>query len=131
MTPWPKDIKIKRGDTKEIYFRVRTRVWNPALNGGAGGYEAGPYRNLTGWTVLAQIRATQDSATPLAEFDATLSDQVADTGGVLLKLSPADTAAIPSGTHGYDVQLTDANGDVWTYIEGEVEVSKDYSRAGA
>jgi hypothetical protein len=125
VTPWPKDITIKRGDTKEIYFRVRERVWDEVTST----YVAGAYRDLTGWSVLAQIRTDADAADPVAEFDVNLGDQVATPGGVLLKLTPAQTAALTISTGGYDVQLTDPGGDVYTYIEGSVTVKKDYSRA--
>jgi hypothetical protein len=130
MIPYPKDIKVRRGDTKRIFFRVRERVWNPALNGGAGGWEAGPYRDLTGWTVLAQIRETTESAEPTATFTTTLSNQTTTPGGVELKLAPAVTAAmtLPAAGGGWDVQLTDLAGDVHTYIEGKVTFEKDYSR---
>lgn len=131
MTPWPKDITIRRGDTKELYFRVRSRVWNAALNGGAGGYEAGPYRDLTGWTVLAQIRASKTSTTIEATFSVNLGNQATTPGGCLLRLTPVQTAALSISSGGYDVQLTDTNGDVWTYIEGTVTITGDYSRAGA
>lgn len=124
------DIKIRRGDTKTIFFRVRERVWNSAANGGAGGYLPGPYRDLTGWTVLSQIRETTESAEPTATFAPTLSDQVAVPGGVTLKLAHTITATmtLPIGGGVWDVQLTDAAGDVHTYIAGAVTFEKDVSR---
>ena len=91
MTPAQVNITIRRGDTKTITFRVRERQWNPALNGGVGAYEPGPYRDLTGWAVFSQIRADVDSEEPAATFDATISDQVETPGGVTLKLAPAVT----------------------------------------
>lgn len=130
MIPAPVDITIRRGDTKIVFFRVRERVWNPAANGGAGGYLPGAYRDLTGWTILSQIRETTESASPAATFTATLSDQVAVPGGVTLRLPPATTAGLtlPVGGGVWDVQLTDTVGDVHTYLAGAVTFEKDVSR---
>ena len=130
MIPAPVNITIRRGDTKNIFFRVRERTWNPALNGGAGGYEAGPYRDLTGWSVLSQIRESKDAADPAATFAVTLSNQTTTPGGVTLKLTAAVTKdmVLPPTGGVWDVQLTDAAGDVHTYIEGSVAFEKDVSR---
>lgn len=127
MIPWVKDIKVRRGDTKELFFRVRTRTWNEALQK----WEPGPYRDLTGWTALSQIRESLDSTIVAAEFTVTFSDQVnPDTvGGVLLKLTPVQTASLTIIKGVWDCQFTDLAGDVWTYVAGAVTVEKDVSRA--
>ena len=129
MKPLKKDIEIRRGDTFELFFRVRTRVWNPALNGGAGGYEPGPYRDLTGYTVTSQFRSSEDAADPALTFTCTLTNQTTTPGGVLVRATPAQTAALTIFAGGYDVQLATAGMvDAWTYIEGTVTVDKDWTR---
>lgn len=133
MIPHVEDITIRFGDAKEIFFRVRERVWDPAANGGAGGWVAGDYRDLTGWTVLSQIRQTTEDATILLTFTPTLGDQsdlVNGRGAVLLKLTGVQTAGLARTLTSavYDVQLTDAAGDPWTYIAGAVAFVKDTSR---
>lgn len=126
MKPWPHDLSIRRGDTKELFFRVRERVWDETTSA----YIPGAYRDLTGWTVLAQYRATEDANEVLAEFAATIMDQGVTPGGVLLRLTPAQTASLTILTGVWDCQLTDPAGDVYTYIAGKVAVDKDVSRSG-
>jgi hypothetical protein len=126
--PYPKDITIRRGDSKRIFCRIRERLWDPSANGGLGGYVPGDYRDLTGWVGKAQVRTTEDSATVVAEFTVTLSDQTATPGGVTLYLAPATTAGITVDTAKWDFQFTDAASDVWTYAAGAVTIVKDVTR---
>jgi hypothetical protein len=126
--PTVHDIEIYRGDTFELFFRVRTRVWNPALNGGLGGYEPGPYRDLTGFTPKAQIRSSAGAADPPAlEFVCSLSNQTTTPGGVLVRATPALTEALVIDAGVYDVQLSDGT-DKYTYIKGAVAVDPDVTR---
>lgn len=126
MIPAPVDITLRRGDTKLIFFRVRQRTWDNAL----GKWVPGAYRDLTGWSVLSQIRVTADAPDPpLATFSVTLSNQATTPGGVTLRLAPAVTSALDLPEGGvWDVQLTDGAGDVFTYIAGAVSFEKDVSR---
>lgn len=124
-----KDIKIKFGDTKEVFFRVRDYV----LDIDSGTWIIGPYRDLTGYTITSQIRVTADDENPLVSFSVTLGDQtdaVLGRGAVLLKLTPAQTSALDRTlkTGVWDVQFTDSDGDAYTYIEGIVTFSKDVTR---
>jgi hypothetical protein len=122
------DTSIYRGDTYELFFRVRTQVWNPLLNGGAGGLEPGPYRDLTGFTGAAQFRSSPDAVDPPELiFTVTIVDQLVTLGGVLVYASPAQTAAIAISAGVYDVQLSDGV-DKWTYIKGAVAVDPDVTR---
>lgn len=130
MEPFVKNIKIRRGDTKEIFFRVRTKVWDAGLSE----FVPGPYKDLTGYTIEAQVRASKDDVgTPLLEFAVTLGNQADEAqgrGAVLLKLTPAETASvplnIPSGV--YDVQFAEPDADAFTYLEGGVTFDKDVTR---
>jgi hypothetical protein len=130
MEPFKKDITIKRGDTKEIFFRVRTKVWNETTSV----WEPGPYKDLTGFTVTSQVRTTKASTDPpLLTFAVTLGNQadlVNGRGAVLLKLTPVQTASvatsIPTGV--YDVQFTEPDTDAFTYLEGNVLFTEDVTR---
>lgn len=126
MIPLPVQITIRRGDTKEISFRVRRWV----LNELTGVLEPVEYRDLTGWTVLSQIRSTEDSTTVVAEFTPTIPDQsiLANRGFVYLKLTPVQTEGIIIESGVWDAQLTDPGGDVYTYVAGPVVIAKDVSR---
>lgn len=130
MIPYVKDIKIRRGDTKEIFFRVRTKVWNETTSA----FEPGPYKDLTGYTITSQIRQAKSSATPLLTFVITVGNQADVTNGrgaVLMKISGTDTATVPLNiTSGvYDVQFTEPDTDVFTYLEGSVAFDEDVTRA--
>jgi len=130
MQPYVKNINVRRGDTKEMFFRVRTKVWNATTNL----WEPGPYKDLTGFTVTSQIRQAKSSSTPLLTFVCSLGNQ-ADTvngrGAVFMKVSGANTATVPLNiTSGfYDVQFTEPDTDVFTYLEGGVTFDEDVTRA--
>lgn len=128
MIPFQHDITIRFGDSKQIFFRVRERTWNGTA------WVAGPYRDLTGCTILSQVRATTEAADPILEFTPTLGDQedeVDGRGSVILYVADEVTRALERTlTAGvWDAQIEDAGGDVLTYIEGAVTFAKDVSRA--
>lgn len=116
MKPAPLDLEIYKGDTCEVFFRLRAKNTDGT---------AGAYINLTGCTPKAQIRATSVALPVIAEFVATLSDQNTVPGGVLLKLSPATTAAIVATSGVWDAQITNAATDVSTYLAGTVTFTSD------
>jgi hypothetical protein len=124
MRPAVHNIEIYRGDTFEIFFRVRTKVFNEIDQE----WEPGPYKVLTGWTGLAQIRASADAVSIDATLTVTLSNQTTTPGGVLCRLTPTETAALSITAGVWDVQLTDGT-DTFTYITGSVAVVKDVARA--
>jgi hypothetical protein len=129
MQPAVKDITIRRGDTKELFFRVRTKVWNATTSA----WEPGPYKDLTGYTVAAQVRTAKDATSILLTFAVTLGNQADLTNGrgaVLLKIPGTDTAAVPLATVTgvYDVQFTEPDGDPFTYLEGNVLFTEDVTR---
>lgn len=131
MKPYAKDFEHVRGDYFEYFFRIRGRVWNPALNGGAGGWEAGSYRDLTDWTGIFQVRADLQIATPvMASGVVSFTDQVAVPGGVWLIMEAVESINLAiSTTNKYDVQLTDELGKPRTYLSGNFITSGDVSRA--
>lgn len=116
--PGTHDLDIYKGDSFELFFRIR----ETDVNGDPAGYV-----NLTGRVPKAQIRASASSGTVLAEFTAALADQTTAPGGVLLTLTPAQTAALTNGV--WDVQLTTtATGDTKTYLRGTVTVTDEVTR---
>lgn len=124
MQPAVQDLSIYQGDSYDFFFRVRERVYDPVMEE----FTAGDYINLTGWVGKSQIRVTHDAVEVLAEFSVTLSDQTTTPGGVLLMLTPAQTAALPSKGV-WDVQLTNTAGEIRTFIAGGVTVSREVTRA--
>lgn len=128
MEPYTMPITIRRGDTKEIFIRVRTAVWNSTTDV----WEPGPYKDLTGYTFLAQIRLLDD--TLVATFTITMSDQSDLTNGIgaiLLKITDETTLAISSTltTGLWDLKFTEPDGDTFTYVEGAVTFKKGISHA--
>lgn len=116
--PGTHNLEIYKGDSFEIFFRIR----NTDANG-----DPAAYVDLTGRVPKAQVRASASAGTVLAEFTATLANQTTAPGGVLLTLSPAQTAALTNGV--WDVQLTTtATGETKTYLRGTVMVMDEVTR---
>lgn len=120
-TPAKQDIKIRRGDSWDLFFRVKGRSALGDL----------VYLDLTGCTPKAQIRATSESATVLQEITCTLTDQNTLPGGVLLRLEDSDTsdlAATTSAKWDVEIKWPGVNGDRKTVLEGTVTVTTDITR---
>lgn len=115
MLPVNQNLSIYKGDTFVYTFKLRTKT--------ATG-QPGAYVDLTGCTAKAQIRASQDDATVMAEF-ATATGGT--TGSVTLTLSPTQTAALTSNGV-WDAQITFADGTVKTYLAGTTTVVKEVTR---
>lgn len=110
----PTDITIYQGDDFEFQFRVRDASRN--------------YLDLTGSVPAAQIRASTLSDVVLADFDAQLADQAVSPGLVTLSLTSLQTAALDTGTKVWDVQITDPDGKVTTYLFGAVTIKPQVTR---
>lgn len=106
MFPERFNFKHYRGDrfSKSINFK---------LNGVA--------EDLTGATILAQVRADEDIASPKL-FDFRLS-RIDAQGSVEFWLSPADTSSLDAGSYVYDIQINDT-----TRLYGKFELIGDVSR---
>ena len=74
-------------------------------------------RNLTGWTVAAQVRKSKKKTDPvLAEF---AFEELDETGMVYAYLSPEESTKLDGLSAGrWDFQLTDPVGDPQTIIYG-------------
>lgn len=128
MTPASKDIEIRLGDSKELFIRIRSRIWDSA----SSTYIPGDYIDITGWTILSQIRITSEDASPLLTFTSTIYPQATTPGGFSLKLTATQTGGLARNlTSGvWDCQITESSGDVNTYVAGNVTFVKDVSRVG-
>ena len=111
MKPASLDLEIYKGDTFEVFFRVRAKNTDGT---------PGEYLVLTGGTVKSQIRATATSPQLIAEFAPTLSDQIETPGGITLTLTPELTTDITDSIGVWDVQVTKATGETNTYLAGKV-----------
>ena len=114
MTPAQKDITLYRGDTYELFARIKDG--------------SGVYRDLTGWVGLAQYRATVDDSTVLATFSVVLGNQTTAPGSFFMRLTDTVTAALTVLSGVYDLQFTFPDGTKGTYMAGKVTVTKDVSR---
>lgn len=122
MQPVQCDINVYRGDDFELMVRLRAGFWDGTQ------WVPGVYMDLDGWMGKAQIRASEDAAAVLAEFAVEILPQSGDTlGGVRLTL--ADTVTKNLATAGvWDLQFTDVDDRVNTYLKGKVTISKDVTR---
>lgn len=119
--PTQVNFDVYKGDTFTWWFRLRDR-----LSSGA----PGDYMDLTGATAKAQIRASEDAGTVLAEFTCTIGDQSnsATKGKVTLSLTSTQTTALTSSGV-WDVQLTWPDDTVKTYFKGNANLVKEVTRA--
>jgi hypothetical protein len=125
--PAQQDIYIYRGDYFELFFRIRTKVWDAGL----GLWVPGPYRVLTGWTGAAQVRATPDAVGIIATLAVTFSDQLVTPGGGWVTCEDTVTKLLPAGgavPPGWDCQLIDTLGKPRTYMRGSVIIDSDFTR---
>jgi hypothetical protein len=87
------------------------------------------YIDLTGCTGKAQMRESYEDPDITAEFVVTVMNQATTKGGVTIYLAPATTEAIAVKKYVWDLQITNAAGDVTTYIGGDATVTNQVTRA--
>lgn len=122
--PLSYNIELYQGDRYELFFRMRSQIFNPTT----GAWEPGPYIDLTGNVPAAQIRATRDSETIVTSFQCSLSDQSALPGGVLAILLPSQTALLTAQSYVYDLQLKKGTDYVTTYLQGSITATREVTR---
>ncbi|HSS09401.1 MAG TPA: hypothetical protein VLL25_05925 [Acidimicrobiales bacterium] len=105
------DLNIFQGDTFALQVVVSV-AGEPATPADLAGYQA-----------ASQIRPTAPAEEVLAEFEATITDNV-----ILLGLSPEKTAALPARGGVWDVQITAPDGRVTTLLRGRVAVTEQVTR---
>jgi hypothetical protein len=110
--PGTYDLTIYQGDT----FSLRITLVDKAT---------GDPVDLTGYDPLSQIRAKSHDRDALATFDAEVDPAA---GVITLKLASADSTALPPGRQVWDVQTTDPDGNVRTWLAGKATVTGQVSR---
>ena len=84
-------------------------------------------RDLTGWTVAAQIRKNVKPETPLLASFA--FDDLDDTGVIAAYLAPDESEKLRGLSSGrWDLQLTDPGGDPQTIMAGSAKPEGDVTR---
>jgi hypothetical protein len=111
--PLTASLDLYRGDTFN-----RNIAWT------AGGVPV----NMTGGSLLAQIKGTRDySAALIVAF--TINNFVPSAGTFSLHLDASTFATVTTWQSAqYDVQYTDASGNVQTLLSGEFDLNYDVSR---
>lgn len=79
--------------------------------------------DLTGWTILSQIRTADDANTLIADFECEWVDPVAQT----FTHKCVDTKLWPEGLAQFDIQFTSPNGEVTSTDTALVTVARDDS----
>lgn len=113
MLPVERNISIYRGDT----YKMLVRVWTLTEDDNSGG----PF-DLTGTTVLAQIRSSVNDVMPQTTF----VTATPTAGVVQLTLTSGQTALLTMPAV-YDVQLHLPDGTVRTLVQGTIIINNDVS----
>jgi len=95
------------------------------LTNAAVTYTAGAV-NLTGYSVLAQIRKNYGSSTATA-FTSTITN--ATEGEIALSLTDTQTTALNDGRYQWDCKITGPSGTVTRVIEGIATINPSVSRS--
>jgi hypothetical protein len=82
--------------------------------------------NVSGYTFKAQVRTSFTTAV-IFEFD--ISTTNAATGQIVVSISAADTLALTAGAYVWDLRVTDGDGQVERWMEGNVTVTGTVTRA--
>lgn len=99
-----KQIQLTRGDTLKL--KVNILVDNQEYVPDAEDY------------IRFAMKSSYDSSKVLI-------DKQIPTDTLILHLQPNETKRFPFGRYVYDIQITFANGDVDTFIKGEIELTPE------
>ena len=97
-------IKLTRGDTAFLTIPLKKNL-----------YET--YELAEGDVLRFTVKKKATNTTPLFQKEL--------TGTNVFHIAPADTAALDFGKYVYDIELTTADGDVYTPIVGEFHVMEE------
>lgn len=110
----PYDIVTKRGDTYDgCVFTIE--------------YEDHTPLDLTGATILLQIKKSASDDTPVLEFTETDGITITDAANGEFQIDEVIIDICPK-IYKYDIQITLSSGKVKTFIEGDFTVTSDISR---
>lgn len=82
--------------------------------------------DITNYTFAGQIRTSALSGTVAGTFTITITSAV--DGRVTWTMSATDTALLPAQQCVYDLEMTQANGDVVRLLEGYVDIKANVTR---
>lgn len=82
--------------------------------------------NITNYTFAGQIRTSALSGTVAGTFTCTITN--ASAGRITWTMSSTNTALVPAQQCVYDLEMTQANGDVVRLLEGFVDVKANVTR---
>lgn len=82
--------------------------------------------DLTGNTLAGQVRTSAQSNDIAGTFAFVITD--ASNGLISMKMTSTNTALLPAQQCVYDVELTQANGDIIRILEGNVNVTANVTR---
>lgn len=106
-------LSVLKGDDLTRSFTIKDENDNPI--------------DITGWTFLAQLRVRPSDAAVVETWTVTITN--AAGGAFDMKLTAAKTGAMTPGTYVWDLQRTDAAGDILTLLAGStLQVVQDVSR---
>lgn len=97
------DLAFWKGDSQEFIVRFKT--------------DAGAAMSITGYTPLAVMKASFNSTTSY-----TFTTTIQNTNEVRVYLPSSISKTIPAGDYIWNLQLTAPNGDVRTYLAGDITV---------
>lgn len=103
-------LKVKRGDTKTwtLYFYD----------------ENGGYVDITGYTIFFTAKTNPSDVDASAIISKTITSHSNPTSGeTTISLTTTDTANVASLV--FDIQVKTATGDIYTILEGTLNISKD------
>ncbi len=99
-----------KGDTKKLTITMKDNEQNAI--------------DLTGATIRLTVKEDVDSAEPL--FQKVVTEHTNPTGGITaIKVVPADTESATPCPYRFDIQLTDALGDVTTFVSGTWTITEE------
>ena len=84
--------------------------------------------NLSGYTGRMQLRSSIDSDDIVIELTTENGRISIDDNSVTLFMSDADTAAIPSGSYKYDLELISVSGRVYGPLYGTIKIKGEVTR---
>ena len=104
-------LSIKRGDSwsKTMYFEN----------------EDGARIDITGWTIFLTVKASEDDLDSAAVISKTITTFSNPTAGEAeIELTPTDTAQVIE-SYVFDIQVKTSAGEIYTIIEGILNISQD------
>lgn len=82
--------------------------------------------DITNYTFAGQIRTSAHSGTVAGTFTCTITN--ASNGRITWEMSATNTALVPAQQCVYDLEMTQANGDIVRLLEGFVDVKANVTR---